>query len=193
MEQYIQQVIAIIKDIMMSNGNFTALIIGLLLVISESILPMLPLALFIAINTLILGDVVGFIISYIGTVIGCIISFYIFRFLLSNYISKKNLPRIHKFIKFISDVKLGTLTVIMAIPFTPAFSINIGAGLSKISFKKFLISLLISKIFIVYFWGYIGTTLVESLTDVSALLKIFVMLVFSYVLSIIVNKKFNLD
>lgn len=193
MEQFIQQVISIVKDLMMSNGYVVALGIGFILVISESIIPILPLALFIAINTLILGDVVGFIVSYIGTVVGCILSFYTFRIFLGRYIEKKNLPRIHKFVDFISKVKLSTLTIIMAIPFTPAFSINIGAGLSKISIKKFLISLLISKIFVVYFWGYIGTTLVESLTDISALIKILVMLVFSYAISIFVNKKFNLD
>lgn len=193
MEQIIQQVITVIKQIMMSNGLVVAIMIGLLLIISESIIPILPLALFIAINNLILGKITGFIVSYLGTVIGCILSFYLFRFLLSNYIQKKNLPRIHKFVDFISSVKLGTLTVIMAIPFTPAFSINIGAGLSKIPFKKFLISILISKVFIVYFWGYVGTTLVESLTDVSALIKIFIMLVFSYAISVFINKKFNLD
>jgi len=193
MEQIIQQVITVIKQIMMSNGLVVAIMIGLLLIISESIIPILPLALFIAINNLILGKITGFIVSYLGTVIGCILSFYLFRFLLSNYIQKKNLPRIHKFVDFISSVKLGTLTVIMAIPFTPAFSINIGAGLSKIPFKKFLISILISKVFIVYFWGYVGTTLVESLTDISALIKIFIMLVFSYAISVFINKKFNLD
>ena len=81
----------------------------------------------------------------------------------------------------------------MAIPFTPAFSINIGAGLSKMRFKKFFFALLISKLFIVYFWGFIGTTLLESITDITVLIKIGILLLIAFLLSKVILKKFNLE
>lgn len=193
MEQYISEAILIIREVMLNNGYFIALILGTLLVICESIIPVLPLAVFIAINTIVLGNVVGFLISWIGTIIGCILSFYIFRLGFYKYIYKKPNKRIDNFIDRVSNIKLGSLVLIMAIPFTPAFSVNIAAGLSRISFKKFLTALFISKAACVYFWGYVGSTFINSLTDISAMIKIAVMLIVSYVISIIVNKKFNID
>ena len=82
--------------------------------------------------------------------------------------------------------------IILAFPFTPAFSINIGAGLSNMSYQKYLFALLISKISIVYFWGFIGTTLVESLTDIGVLIKIAIIIFVAFILSKIVTKKFDI-
>jgi uncharacterized membrane protein YdjX (TVP38/TMEM64 family) len=93
----------------------------------------------------------------------------------------------------IDKIKLESLTVIIAIPFTPAFLVNIAAGLSKIPFKKFLTALLIGKIFLVLFWGFVGTSLVESLTNPVALVKTLILLFMAFIISKIVSKKFNLD
>jgi len=80
---------------------------------------------------------------------------------------------------------------LIAIPFTPAFFINIAAGLSKMKYQKFLLALLIGKAIMVYFWGYVGTSLLESLTDVTILLRIAVLLIGVYLLSYFVEKKLN--
>ena len=60
-------------------------------------------------------------------------------------------------------------------------------------YDKFLISSIIGKPFMVYFWGYIGVTLLESLTHPEYLVKIVIMLIVAYVLSMFINKKFELD
>ena len=44
----------------------------------------------------------------------------------------------------------------------------------------------------VYFWGYIGTTLLESLTDITVLFKIAFLLVLAFFVSKIVEKKLKL-
>ena len=41
----------------------------------------------------------------------------------------------------------------------------------------------------VYFWGYIGTTLLESLTDITVLFRIAGLLVVAFLISKIVEKK----
>ena len=41
----------------------------------------------------------------------------------------------------------------------------------------------------VYFWGYIGTSLLESLTDITILIRVSVLLLVSLIISRIVEKK----
>lgn len=77
-------------------------------------------------------------------------------------------------------------------PFTPAFLINIAAGIARIDTKKYLYALMIGKISLVYFWGYIGVSLIDSLKNPMILIKIVVILVIMYFVSLVVNKKFNL-
>ena len=191
---FIETNIDVLNDFVQNSNIFIALIIGMSLIILESIIPMLPLAVFIAINMLVFGNIIGFILSWISTIIGCTLSFYIFRTLKNKawkYISKKE--KLVDLMKKIDKISFSSLVIILAFPFTPAFSINIGAGLSNISYKKYLLALLISKISIVYFWGFIGTTLVESITDIGVLLKIAVIILIAFILSKIVTKKFNIN
>ena len=92
----------------------------------------------------------------------------------------------------ISNLSLPNLALVTAMPFTPAFLVNIVCGLSKMSFKKYLCAMLIAKVSIVYFWGYIGTTFVESISNPIILFKIIGILAFAYIVSKIVCKKFNI-
>ena len=184
---FIETNIDVLKDFVQNSNIFIALIIGMSLIILESIIPMLPLAVFIAINMLVFGNIIGFILSWISTIIGCTLSFYIFRTLKNKawkYISKKE--KLVDLMKKIDKISFSSLVIILAFPFTPSFSINIGAVL-------YLLALLISKISIVYFWGFIGTTLVESITDIGVLLKIAVIILIAFILSKIVTKKFNIN
>ena len=41
----------------------------------------------------------------------------------------------------------------------------------------------------VYFWGYIGTSLLESLTDITIIFRIAILLVAAFMISKIVEKK----
>lgn len=194
MEQVIKDCIEGLTSFVYSNNLLISLFFGIFLVILESIIPILPLALFIAINTVVFGNVIGFIISWIGTVIGCSLSFWIFRTGFSKklyrHIEKGNKAKnlMHK----ISTLDFSKLVLILAIPFTPAFSVNIGAGLSKMDYKKYLLALLISKLSIIYFWGFIGSSLVESITDIGVLIKITGILIITFILSRIVIRKFNI-
>ena len=77
---------------------------------------------------------------------------------------------------------------ILAVPFTPAFAVNIGAGLSNIKPRKYLLALIIGKIPIVYFWGFIGKSLLESITDPYTIAQILGMLIIAYLVSKLVNK-----
>lgn len=168
-------------------------IAGVLMIIVESVLPMLPLSVFITLNMVSFGSFWGFLISWISTIIGCMISFSLFRHFLSDklyrFIKKKEQDRFASIMKAISNISFSNLVILIAIPFSPAFLINIAGGLSKVKTEKFFLSIIIGKMVMVYFWGYIGTTLLESLTDITVLFKIAFLLVVAFFISKVVEKK----
>lgn len=179
-----------------STLSFLGPIAGIVLILFESILPILPLSVFITLNMITFGNLFGFVISWIATIVGCTLSFGLFRCFsnkLYRFLKEKDQKSIKLWLKRLSKIPFTSLTLIIAIPFTPAFFVNIAAGLSKMSYEKFFISLLIGKMIMVYFWGYIGTSLLESLTDVEVLIRIIVLLIGTYILSRVVEKKFHVE
>ncbi len=170
---------------------------GCLLIMVESMIPILPLSVFITLNFYTFGNILGFIISYIFTVIGCIISFSIFRSKLKNkfdkFLNKKDHKQMKRIIKVFNKIKLENLVIFIALPFTPAFLINIAAGLSNMNKRKFLLAICIGKLFLVYFWGYIGITLIDSLTHPEYLIRICIIILVAYFFSKLINKKTGVD
>ena len=172
-------------------------ILSSILILIESILPIMPLAVFITINFIYFGTISGFLLSWILTCIGCYISFLIFRhkvkFWFDSKLVKNNEGKLTKLMIIINNLRFEQLVLLLAIPFTPAFVFNIVAGVSTMSNKKFICSLLLGKIFLVFFWGFIGTTFLESLTEPIKFLQIILLCILAFVISKIVNKKFNID
>lgn len=168
-------------------------IAGILVIIFESILPMLPLSVFITLNMVSFGSFFGFLISWLSTIVGCMLSFTLFRHFFSaklyRFIKKKEQDKFASIMKAISNISFSNLVILIAIPFSPAFLINIAGGLSKIKVEKFFLAVIIGKMVMVYFWGYIGTTLLESLTDITVLFKISFLLVGAFLISKIVEKR----
>lgn len=193
MAEIIQNIIDWLQSIIVSNNVFLSLIVGFLIIVLESILPFLPLAVFIAINKMVFGNILGFLLSWTGTIVGCIIAFTIFRKGLSQRLySNVKRENYRKIIDRISNIKFTSLVIITALPFTPAFTVNIAAGLSKISYRKFIAAILVAKLAIVYFWGYIGTSFVDSVANPIILIRICLILLIVYVISKVVNKKFDI-
>ena len=182
-------------DILIDILGIWGPLLGCLLIIIESILPVLPLAAFITLNFLVFGNVLGFLISWICTIIGCSLSYWLFHKNFKNIFEKKlrNKQSINKFMKIVDSIKFEQIVTLLAIPFTPAFAINIAAGLSKMKYSKYLKALLIGKIFMVYFWGFIGTSLIQSLTNPIALVKVIVIVLIAFIASKIINKILKID
>lgn len=186
----------LLTNFLMSIGVWGYILSSVLIVI-ESIIPILPLSVFITLLFYKLGVVFGFIISYIFTIIGCFISYKLFngrlRLKLENYVIKKDKKQLDKIIKNINKVKFVNLCLIIALPFTPAFMVNIACGLSNVSKKKYILSLLIGKIFLVIFWGLVGTSVITSVKNPVNLIYIGILLLLCFILSRIVSKKEGLE
>lgn len=170
-------------------------LLGCVFIILESIIPPLPLFVFITLNFVAYGKLVGFIISWICTCIGCLLSYILVKKFLRNWVLKKikNVDLLTKWMSYIENLSLSKVTVILAIPFTPAFMVNIAAGICNMDFKKFSVAILISKIFLVYFWGVVGTGLLESLHNPRSIITVIVMMVVAYLVSLIIKKVFKID
>ena len=167
---------------------------GFLLVFLESMIPILPLSVFVAVNVFTYGSIAGFIVSYIATVTGCILSYYLCKKFTDHFEKKyKSNKKIKALKKKMKKLTLPTLIVFIAFPFTPSFAVNIAAGLINYDFKKFLLALLIGKVPMIYFWCFIGASLKESLNDYTILIKIVVMLVITYLVGKVVSKFINSD
>ena len=194
MEEFLSNIYDLIINIINSSNIFGPLLACFLIFI-ESILPVLPLFVFITITFISYGYFLGFLISYILTILGCYFSFYLCRTFLNKLFTKKirKIDKFDKIMKKIDNMKFSNLVLLVSIPFTPAFLVNIAASLSNMSFKKFSVAIIIGKIFIVFFWGFIGTSLLESLKSPKILIIIFIMLGISYFLSKLVTKRLNLE
>lgn len=193
MEAILNDIINNIQIFVETSNIFLSLAMGFFIIILESIIPVLPLSVFIAINVIAFGSIPALMISWIGTTIGCTLSFFFFRKVRDKAYNKlyKHTNLIN-FINKIDTMKFSSLVILLAMPFTPAFSINIAAGLSEMKYKKYLMALLSSKIFAVYFWTFIATTFLESITDITVIIKIILLVLGAFVISKIINKKFNL-
>lgn len=182
---------------LLNNIGWFAPFLASILILVESILPVLPLSIFITINFYYMGALAGFLSSWIFTIIGCYIAFYFCRTRFKNnfdkYLDKKNRFRIKKWMGILENLKLEQLVVLIAIPFTPAFMINIAAGLSNMRKKKFLTAIIIGKIFLVYFWGFVGTSLLESFTNPIILIKTGIIVLIAFLISKYINRKYNIE
>lgn len=186
----------IIENILKALGIFGP-ILGCVLIVIESILPMLPLSVFVTFNFYAFGNILGFLISYACTILGCMISYILVRKGFKNkfdkFIDQKDSKKLKKYKTSFNKIKLEHLCLLIAIPFTPAFLINIAAALSDISKKKFWVALLIGKLFMVYFWGYVGVTLIDSLKKPMYLIRIIILVLIAYIIGKIVNKKVGVE
>lgn len=172
-------------------------VLSCFLILIESIVPALPLSVFITLLFYKFGSFVGFIISYIFTILGCLMSYKIFnsklRYKFDNFIDRKDVKKLNKLKNRIKKIKFNNLCLIIAIPFTPAFLINIAAGIVNINFKKYFYALLIGKIFLIIFWGFVGTSLINSIKNPINLVYIVIMLIICFIISKLVSKREGLE
>ena len=170
---------------------------GFLLIMLESVLPPLPLGVIVGFNMISFGKLFGFILSYVATIIGCILSFVLFRYFFKgkfiNKFSKKNRDSINKWKDKLSNIKMPTLALLVALPVTPSFAVNIAAGLSDMSLRKFIISICLGKPAMLFFYGYIAVSVMESLKDPMNIVKVIVLMLVVYIISKIIEKVVKVD
>lgn len=183
-----------IINLITTTGSL-GMMLDCLLIVSESIIPALPLGLFITVLCVNYGYVIGFLISWIFTIIGCMISYYLFQTIFKGIVDRKlrKYEFANKLLTMIDKMTFSNLVLLISLPITPAFLVNIVAGVSNMKVNKFLPALMIGKISLVAFWGYVGTSLIEGLKNPMILIKVGIIIIIMFIISKIINKKLNLD
>ena len=165
---------------------------GFVLILLEAVLPPLPLGVIVGLNMLSFGNVFGFVLSYVAVIIGCMTSFFLFRYLVKDkymkWFNQTNQTRIEKWMDKLSNIKFTTLVVVFALPITPAFLVNIAGGLSEISYKKYLMALIVGKPAMLLFYGYIAVSLVDSLKDPVNIIRVVLLVTITYIVSKIIER-----
>lgn len=168
------------------------LIGGFFLIFLESIIPALPLGVFIGMNMLAFGNVTGFFLSYFSTIIGCMVSFSVFKYVVKDLVlrmlNNKTIEKVEVYMEKIKKLDFNCLVILIALPITPASLINMAAGLAKMDSKKYLLALLIGKLAIVYFWGYIGSSILKDIKNPQVILKMIILVLITYIISKIIEK-----
>lgn len=177
------------------NSGVFGVVVSCGLMSIESIVPMIPLVALITINMMLMGKVVGFFVSWFFTCVGCVMSYFIFKkgFGKKFDMYSENKEKIKKYRNVLRDIPFATLVLIIAMPLTPAFIVNIVAGLIKMDFKKYFIALLIGKLSMVYFLGFIGSSFVESIKNPELLIRIIILMIIIYGSCYLINKYLKLD
>lgn len=170
---------------------------GFLLVFIECFIPALPLSVFVALNVNAFGFFIGCIISWLATSLGSYICYKLFYFLgdkiTRNFLNRKFIKRLKDKIDKFKKIKFTELALIITLPFTPSSLINILCGITNMSDKKFIGALLIGKFFSIFFWGYVGKSIIKNLTDLDSIIYVVITLIIAYIISKLVSKKLNIE
>lgn len=179
---------------MVQSGGF---IIGFLLIIIEAFLPVLPLGAFVTLNVNAFGIFPGLLLSWVATIIGSylmyLLCYYISTKIIYKFLKKETQEKVVDKMTTFKNIKLTNLVLIITLPFAPSCFINLLAGVSNIKKEKYLLSLIIGKAFMISFWAYIGMSLIESLTDIKAIIFILLILLVAYIVSKIISKKLKIE
>jgi len=164
---------------------------GVFIIILESVFPILPLAVFLSFNYIAFGPIMGFLINWTATCFGCLISFYLFKKGFGDKWDKdaKKDNKVKELLKYIKKLSFSSLVLLLALPFTPAFAVNIAAGLSNMDSKKFIFAVLLAKPSIIFFWSYVGMNVIKSNGDIIRILQMVVIVIITYFISLIIQNK----
>lgn len=138
-------------------------IVGFIITFLESFLPFLPLVLFIVVNVTAYGLWGGFLLSWLGTLLGSYAVFLLIRKFGKAKVIKRwtETTQVKKLIMWVNMAGISPLLVLLCFPFTPAILVNIVAGLSSLKKKYFFMTLVVSKLVMVF----ILTFIVQDLGD----------------------------
>ena len=173
------------------------IIFGFFLVFIESFIPILPLGVFVALNVNAFGFILGIIISWLATSLGSILCYLLFVFIdektTEKLFKQKTIVKIQKGIDKFDKITFTQLVLLVTLPFTPSCLVNILCGLAEMKKEKFIAAILIGKVFTITFWAYIGKSFIESVTDIKSIIFIGCAFLIAYLISKIVNKKFEIE
>jgi uncharacterized membrane protein YdjX (TVP38/TMEM64 family) len=132
---------------LLTNHIATAKLLFFLICLFQPIFLPLPEALTIPAGSAVIGSFSGALIGFLGSTLGIVIMYFLARIgglkLVSKFVKERQLNKYQEYVKKNETI---ILTLMFIIPILPDEIICVGAGISKVSFKKFLLIASISKL-----------------------------------------------
>jgi uncharacterized membrane protein YdjX (TVP38/TMEM64 family) len=146
------------------SGAWAPIFFVILCALSLVIAPFSGSSLFIAGGALF-GKETGFLLSLIASIIGCSFNFWISRKLgrriVARLIGKNSLEELDKFTRRLEGDR-GVFYLALVMPLSQDI-VSYAAGLTPISYSRFLVALILSGFVVVAAYIYLGTSLLEAL------------------------------
>lgn len=146
-----------LRKFVKESGQWGVLVLFGLTLLQVVVLP-IPAAVTILIGVLMYGPTVSFIVSTVGTITGSIICF-----LLGKFFGYKVVAWIigdekaKKYADFINEKGKIPFIVMLLFPFFPDDILCMAAGLTKMTFKFFIITVVLTRPIMIAFISYFGT------------------------------------
>ncbi len=159
----------------MDYGNFSFLLdyveqggplVGILLAMVESFCPILPLVAFVIINVGVFGFFFGYLYSWIGNCTGSFLLFLLIRKVGGKRMQSKIQSSKYKgTLEKIKNKNSNVLFLLYCFPFTPSFLISGAAALANMDTRRFLITLIPSKLVMLLSLAFIGENVSSFFED----------------------------
>uniref|UniRef100_A0A1S2L1U0 TVP38/TMEM64 family membrane protein n=1 Tax=Anaerobacillus isosaccharinicus TaxID=1532552 RepID=A0A1S2L1U0_9BACI len=178
-----------LEQLLRNYLEYAKLLYFFICVVQNIVLP-IPEAATIIAGSAVFGSFHAFVIGLAGTLIGVSTMFFLTRYggskLIAKLINEKHLTYYHQLVQKNETLYLFTLFIV---PILPDEIVCIGAGLSKMSIKKFLMIAIISKLVTTFIYSYsIQLVTLLSLTTSQITLILSTMMIVLFFLTLIKKK-----
>lgn len=172
-------------------------IAGILLIMTEAFIPILPLSVFVAINVMVYGFWKGYLYSWIGNVLASVLLFLIIRRYGTSRFRKmiRSSKKINNIFVWIQKQGFIPIFILLSFPFTPSCLICGLSALAEIKCKTFIYSIIFGKLIMILSLSFIGYNISEFLNQpIKSVALILLTLSVSFIAKLIINRyEKNLD
>lgn len=159
--------------------GWIALFISIIAIIFQTFFPIVPFVLLAGANVIVFGLWYGFAISWSAAILAAILNFLLARYAARDWAERKFGH--HSFVQTINKQanERGFWIVLFArfIPVLPSSAINTAAGISKVTFRSFLLATLLGKFPAVFFESVLGHYVINWEENKGKLILIFIGLI----------------
>lgn len=146
-----------LRKFVKESGQWGILVLFGLTLLQVVVLP-IPAAVTILIGVLMYGSTVSFIVSTLGTIAGSIICFLLGKFFGYRVVAWIiGDEKAKKYADFINEKGKISFIVMLLFPFFPDDILCMTAGLTKMTFKFFIITVVLTRPVMIAFVSYFGT------------------------------------
>ena len=139
----------------------------ILLAMVESFFPPLPLVAIVALNVAAHGGLPGFLYSWLGVAAGGTLMFLFWRRVVKRFFWRvaSRSARLQRAQQWVNRFDTASLFMLAILPFTPTAFMHLAFGISDMSAKRYLCTVLLGKGVMVAMMAVFGQSLVSSLKN----------------------------